>query len=218
MVGRVTQRPPRYSALKIDGERLHQRARAGRDDEAQVAEQLRSKQREVQIDEIRIEDLRLPAATAPDERDDDTLPELTLFVRCGKGTYIRSIARDLGEHLDVGGHLTALRRLRVGRFTLDLATGLLPAPDRFDGPPRLFTPAQALDHLPAMTLPEELAARLRNGQKAALSTLQDQVRAGLGSLPGEGQALAALDPAGELAAVVVVEEGRLVIGRGFVAS
>ncbi len=215
MVGTLTQRPPRYSALKIDGERLHERARAGLDDEVAVEEQLRGKQREVAIHEIRVEELRLSPA-------DPALPEVTIFVRCGKGTYIRSIARDLGEQLGVGGHLCALRRLRVGRFTPELASTLLSEEvppgkrprDRFAGPPRIFTLAQALDHLPTLTLPAELAARVRNGQKAALAELSGLFP----TLSVEGQAATVLDETGALAAVVVVEGGRIVIGRGFTVT
>ena len=144
-----------------------------------------------------------------------------LFVRCGKGTYIRSIARDLGEQLSVGAHLIALRRLRVGQFTADLATNLLMeegpgggrSRDRFDGPPRFFSLAESLTHLPVIVLPGELVARVRNGQKSALSALHGL----LDTLPGEGQAAVALDETGDLVALVTVEDGRLVIGRGFSA-
>ena len=206
MVGKVAQRPPRYSALKIDGERLHERARAGLDDEAAVEEQLRSKERMVEIHEIRVEEVKLP--------------EVTIFVRCGKGTYIRSIARDLGEQLSVGGHLVALRRLRVGRFTTEAATSLVSEEgqgrtrDRFEGTPRIFSLAESLAHLPGVRLPAELAARVRNGQKAALSELQGRFE----PLPDEGRSAVALDEGGGLVAVVTVEGGRLVIGRGFVEA
>jgi len=94
--GQIMQRPPPYSALKVGGRRAYDLARKGH----VVALQLR------QVDVYRIELL------------DYTWPLLRLRIDCGRGTYIRAIARDLGEALDVGGHLAELRRTGVGKFRI----------------------------------------------------------------------------------------------------
>ena len=98
-VGEVVQAPPAYSAVKIGGRRAHELARAGRP--VQPAAKL------VRIDRIAV--LRYE------------WPDLELEIDCGSGTYIRSIARDLGEALGCGAYVTALERTRIGDFTLDHA-------------------------------------------------------------------------------------------------
>lgn len=117
-VGAIQQRPPAHSAMKIGGRRAYDLARAGRQVELQP--------RTVRVDRIEILDY--------------TWPVLRLRIDCGRGTYIRSLARDLGEALGVGGYLTQLRRTRVGPFSVrdavaldalraeDLAKRLQPAP------------------------------------------------------------------------------------------
>ena len=211
-VGTIQQRPPRFSALKVSGERLYDRAHRARaaqdgaDDAAEAAAaeaanaeieaQLDAKQRPVRIDAITIESLDL---TGP-------APGVTFHVRCGKGTYIRSIARDLGERLGVGAHLTALRRLRVGRFGLDGALALAALP-----PPRLCGLGESLSHLPYAVAPQALAERLRNGQKAALGELG----ALLPPAAADTRTAAVLDEAGFLIAVVEAAPPGWVIGRGF---
>jgi tRNA pseudouridine55 synthase len=104
----VMQTPPAYSAMKIDGQRAYDLARAGKD--------VKLAPRPVRIDAIRIESY--------------AWPQLVIEVTCGKGTYIRSLARDIGSALGTGGMLTGLRRTRVGRWTLDGAIELDRLPDR----------------------------------------------------------------------------------------
>lgn len=99
--GRVMQVPPVFSAVKVDGKRAYSLARKGHDVEL--------KPKPLEIRELEI------LSFEP--------PKLTLRVLCGKGTYIRALARDLGEALGSGAHLSALRRTRVGDFTID---GCLP--------------------------------------------------------------------------------------------
>lgn len=93
--GTIDQHPPAHSAVKVDGQRAYTRARAG-DEERPPA-------RPVRIDALRIVHYEWP--------------ELILDIDCGRGVYIRSLARDLGTALNTGGMLTALRRTRVGEFT-----------------------------------------------------------------------------------------------------
>lgn len=97
MEGEQMQLPPVFSAKLIDGKRAYEYARKGAEVEMRRAP--------VRIDEMKVEAFELPS--------------LTLRIRCSKGTYIRSIARDLGEKLDSGAYLTALCRTRSGDFTLE---------------------------------------------------------------------------------------------------
>lgn len=96
-VGNIAQRPPLFSACKVDGKRAYDLARKGSDME------LAPKQ-------IRIDSIELLSFE---------LPKMTIRVVCGKGTYIRSLARDIGEALGSGAHLTALARTRIGEYKLE---------------------------------------------------------------------------------------------------
>ena len=98
-VGLIEQRPPAHSAVHVEGQRAYRRARRGETFELPL--------RQVRVDAIDLVEFRWPLAT--------------LRVTCGKGTYIRSIARDLGRCLETGGHLAALRRTAVGPYDLALA-------------------------------------------------------------------------------------------------
>lgn len=98
-VGEIQQVPPTYSAVKVNGDRAYALRRAGED--------VQLKPKTVVIEEIELLDY------------DDASKQLTVRVVCGKGTYIRSLARDLGRALDTGAFLTALRRTRVGDFNVD---------------------------------------------------------------------------------------------------
>ena len=100
-VGKIKQRPSSVSAIKIDGKSAHARVRAG--------EQIEIPERDVTIDEILVKDIRV----------NDTGIEVDISVTCSAGTYIRAIARDLGEQLKVGGHLISLRRTLVSPFSLE---------------------------------------------------------------------------------------------------
>ena len=95
--GRIMQVPPVFSAVKVEGKRAYSLARKGRDVE------LKPKPLEIRALELLSADL----------------PEITLRVECSKGTYIRALARDIGEALGCGAHLTALRRTRVGDISID---------------------------------------------------------------------------------------------------
>ena len=117
-VGEIRQRPPAHSAIWIDGERAYHLARKG--EAPEMAE------RTVVIHSIDVLDYQWPIAR--------------LDIRCGKGTYIRSLARDLGRALGVGGILSNLRRTAVGRFTIDQATALDELPETL-GQTDLLDPA-----------------------------------------------------------------------------
>jgi len=106
--GEIEQTPPAFSAIHVGGQRAYKLARRG--------ETVDMPTRTVRIDAI--------------ERLDYTYPELTLRITCGKGTYIRSLGRDIGTALETGGHLASLRRTAVGEYTLEQAV----AWDRLDDP------------------------------------------------------------------------------------
>ena len=98
-IGDIEQIPPTYSAVKVNGDRAYELRRAG--------EEVKLKSKHIHIDEIEVVDF------------DVEKMQLSLRVVCGKGTYIRALARDLGRALNSGAYLTALRRTRVGDFTID---------------------------------------------------------------------------------------------------
>lgn len=154
-VGRRMQRPPVYSSKKVRGEAAHRRVRRGESVELPPVP-------------VRIHALELLALE---------LPLVRFRVHCGTGTYIRAIARDLGQALGVGAHLVELRRTRIGPFSVEDAVqveaqpGALPGgggdpdPERVRWLTHLRPPVEALRHLPALHLAEEEEARLRMGQR-----------------------------------------------------
>ncbi len=101
-IGEIDQKPPVFSAIKKDGKRLYEHARAG--EEIEIAS------RKTTIYEFEITRI--------------ALPEIDFRVKCSKGTYIRSLAFDFGNALNSGGHLTALRRTKIGDYSV--ANGVLP--------------------------------------------------------------------------------------------
>jgi tRNA pseudouridine55 synthase len=185
--GRITQVPPVYSALKQDGEPLYLKARRG--------ESVQAPPREVEV-----ERLELVCRTAD---------SLTLYVECGSGTYIRSLAVDLGESLGCGAHLTALRRVWVDPFrepvmvTLDeLREAAEQGEDVLD---RLVLPVEAgLSELPALHFDPADSQAVSQGRQIEWP----------GDAPRERSTAFASD--GRLLAVVDCDEqGRVRILRGF---
>jgi tRNA pseudouridine55 synthase len=153
-VGAILQMPPSYSAIKVSGERAYDLARAG--------EAVELAARQVNIESLQIEKHE-PAGTT------------TFIVRCGKGTYVRSIARDLGRVLGCLGHVAYLRRLAVGPFSekdaisLDKLEALcqsLPSENSLAG---FLRPIETvLDGIPALAVMEPEAKRLQQGQRVLL--------------------------------------------------
>lgn len=144
LTGDIMQRPASVSAIKIDGKRAHERVRAGEDIEIPA--------RPVTVSRFEALAYRRP----------DHYLDIDVTVDCSSGTYIRSLARDLGESLGVGGHLTALRRTAVGPFLLADALTL----DELETTPRL---SLSLDEALARSYPvlhvtDEEAAALAMGK------------------------------------------------------
>ncbi|HJQ58431.1 MAG TPA: tRNA pseudouridine(55) synthase TruB [Vineibacter sp.] len=201
--GTILQRPPAFSAVKVAGQRAYALARAG--NEVELATR--------QVDVKSLELL---------ERTD--VDRAILHVRCGKGTYIRSLARDLAIAVGSVGHVAALRRTACGPFhdgdavTFEAleavagrgqvsAKGVLPQANPLSPPPELghtsalfgyLRPvATALDDIPALALTDREAERLSSGMAVALS---EEARAGLESARDAGRAAAAIgtmSPAGD---------------------
>jgi tRNA pseudouridine55 synthase len=144
-VGKIAQIPPMHSAIRVDGERLYKKAHRG--------EEVDRQPREVEVHALTIDSL--------------DGPRLTFTVACGKGTYIRTLAADLGEALGVGGHLTALRRTRVGPFTLADAVPL----DRLDAQTPLKSGAEAVAHLPSLRLDPDQRRAVVAGQTRRVAGL-----------------------------------------------
>lgn len=168
LTGEIQQVPPAISAIKVNGARAHRLARAG------AAPALAA--RTVTVRAFRIEA----------ERRTGDLLDVDVAVTCSSGTYIRALARDLGEALGVGGHVTVLRRTRAGAYDLSLARGL----DGLDPGEALIPLAQAAAAaFPSRQLTDAEARWLSHG----------------GRLPGTGAApgpVAAFGPDGTLIALV----------------
>lgn len=155
--GKLSQLPPMYSALKRDGVPLYKLARSGREIEREP--------REIEIFSLEIDAVDLPL--------------VTFTLSCSRGTYVRTLAHDMGERLGCGAHLTELRRLRSGLFDLERAVSLERLKELVDGHSLtdvLMSPAEALSHFEALPLTQQGADRVRRG----ISPCRDDIEGGLG--------------------------------------
>ena len=151
-LGTIPQIPPRYSAIQVQGQRLYKLARAG--------EMVEVPERMVTIHALRVLNWR----TLP-------YPELDLAVECGSGTYIRSLARDLGDRLGTGATLAALSRTQSSGFHLEGSVTIERV--RSQGAGVLLTPPQVLTHLAIVSLAAEDLQRWQRGQAISLSCLME---------------------------------------------
>ena len=175
--GSILQVPPQFSAKKIGGEAMYKKARRGES---------------VELSPVRVEisDIRLTGFEPPD---------LAFEVTCSAGTYIRALARDVGDDLGVGAHLTKLRRTRVGSFSVEAA---ISGEELREGMPPVrgqrIQAAEAIGHLPTVQVPTEAALRLRQGGR---------ITPPQGQLESESP-IAVLDEVG-LLGIAELREGRL---------
>ena len=179
-VGEIDQTPPQFSAIKVDGQRAYDLAREG------VEFELAS--RKVTIHEAEVTD-------APDA------DHIEITIRTGKGVYVRSMARDIAVLLGAEGHVSALRRERVGPFstenavTLDFLTDLVHRDAAFEG---LLPVATALDDIPELAITDQDAFSLRQGRPIVLlprqvETLKSSLRDGSRTVSAfQGQTLVCL--------------------------
>jgi tRNA pseudouridine55 synthase len=177
LTGEIQQVPPAVSAIKVDGQRAYKLTRAG------AAPEL--KPRPVTVYEFTVTDVR-PAGD---------LLDVDATVRCSSGTYIRALARDLGSKLGTGGHLTALRRTRVGGYGLEAARTLDQLAERFEVMPLAEAAAATF---PRRDLSADEARRLAHGGRLAVGP------------PGTGTAspTAAFAPDGSLVALLAEQDGQ----------
>ena len=173
LTGDIQQVPPAVSAIKVDGQRAYRLTRAG------AAPELKA--RPVTVYEFTVTGMH---------RDGDML-DVDATVRCSSGTYIRALARDLGAALGTGGHLTRLRRVRVGGYRIEDARTLEQLAGRFEVLPLAQAAAAAF---PSRALTADEAHRLAHGGRLGPS--------------GAHEPTAAYAPDGSLIALVTEESGQ----------
>lgn len=181
LTGPISQIPSSVSAIRIDGKHAYELARAG--------ETVVLKARDVTISAFEV----LAVRPVTGERDGEpvTWMDVDVRVECSSGTYIRALARDLGDTLGVGAHLTALRRSRVGPFSLAEATTL----EDLDPDVHLAAPNAVTDRLfPHVSLDAEQVLALTQGKR-------------LTDLGPDGAPIAALGPDGRLVGLVQITDG-----------
>src|SRR5579859_1638685 len=184
LTGTIEQIPPMVSAVQVGGRRLHELARAG-----VVVER---KARTVTVSRFDVWPLSqvLPTSpgqsSGPDSLQDAGGPTVAIEVDCSSGTYIRSLAADLGAALGGGGHLGSLRRTAVGPFTSADSVSLEAL-----SPERVLAPLAAVGHLPSATVPPDLVGAIGHGKVLERRELGAE---GVGPW-------AVLDPNGDLLAV-----------------
>lgn len=179
LTGPQRQVPPAYSAIHLDGERAYQKARRG--------EAVTMPARDVVVHQLVLVDWRPPDALVD--------------VHCSKGTYVRSLARDLGLALGVPAHLRALRRTAAGPWTIDDAVPLTLLEDAAAARAALRTGTAALRGVPLLPVGEATARELRQGKRPAITA------------PDVDNAVA--HQGEQLVAIVAVEAGALRVLRGF---
>ena len=210
--GPIEQIPPKYSALKIDGRRAYDLARAGVDVEMKL--------RGVEIYSLSVRHpdtfTRHPELVSGSRevlkqvQDDEPLAEITLTATVSKGTYIRSLARDIARALDTVGHVTMLRRTKAGPFTLKQAISLDKLNEIGKGADitDYLLPLEAgLDDIPAFDLTSDQAKLLRQGM-----TLDEREMIGNPALNG---LFLATENQGSPVALAELVEGTVKVVRGF---
>ena len=186
LVGEIQQVPPSVSAVKVGGQRAYRLTRAG------AAPELRA--RPVTVYEFAVTAVR---------RDGDLL-DVDATVRCSSGTYIRALARDLGAALGTGGHLTRLRRTRVGGYGLEEARTLEQLADRFEVLPLAQAASAAF---PRRDLSAAEARRLAHGGRLAAASHPGRP-ASAATRAAAAAPTAAYAPDGTLVALLTEESGQ----------
>ncbi len=148
--GDIEQIPPMFSAIKINGKKLYELARKGREVERPARP-------------VTIYSLTVEGQTAPDE--------FVLRIRCSKGTYVRTLCHDIGEALGCGGCMSSLRRTMAAGFCLEQAVTLEQLQQAVDPTAFLLGIDHLFSHLPTLTLSGKAEAMLRNGMKLSMPQL-----------------------------------------------
>lgn len=191
-IGDIEQTPPQFSAIKVNGERAYDIARDG--------EQVELQSRPVYIEALGVINT-VPAEEAGQKNASpvcyagEKLAKTSFECHCGKGTYVRAIARDLGEKLGCFGYISHLERIAVGPMRLENAISLDFLTDLGDNPPQdryLTSITTALDDIPVLAVRTEEAARLKNGQHLLFVSRPDQERLSQIGLSGNNKDLTLL--------------------------
>ncbi len=176
-VGEIEQVPPPYSAVKVKGRKAYEMAREG--------EEVDLTPRKIQVYNLELLEW--------------AMPEAVIDVYCSSGTYVRSLANDLGEKLGCGAHLVGLRRTKSGRFTLRDAVPLRKLKEQFENGTwyQLLIPAaEALSDWPSVELDHEQVEAVRHGHRIPAE-------------PGVGAMVRGISEQGELVALMEFEEATL---------
>jgi tRNA pseudouridine55 synthase len=181
-IGQIDQVPPAFSAAKVSGRRAYDLARRGHE--------VALSPRTVHVFQIRLLGYQYP--------------RLELEVICGKGTYVRSIARDLGQRLGCGALLDSLRRTRIGVFDVDQAVPLDASPDVARS--RILPLSTAVAELPSLSADPDNLARLRQGQAVPLTSVSNGP-----SEENSTRDVAIFDESNALCAVASVDESGLML-------
>lgn len=181
-LGTIDQVPPAFSAAKVSGHRAYRFARAGEP---------------ITLEPRRVAIYRITLLSYEESR-------LEIEVECGRGTYVRSLARDLGQRLACGAYVEALRRTRVGPFQVTNAVPLDLTAQRAHA--ALLPSSDAVSELPCIELEPELITRLCQGQALPSS----QIRLGMASLYPESR-VAVFDQAKQLVAVARINSQKLLV-------
>ena len=190
LTGEIRQVPPAVSAIKVDGQRAYRLTRAG------AAPELKA--RPVTVYEFTVTAMR----RVKGDGEVAGLLDVDAIVRCSSGTYIRALARDLGAALGTGGHLTRLRRTRVGGYRIEDARTLEQLAGRFEVLPLAQAAAAAF---PSRTLTADEARRLSHGGRLTVSTAASPAA---DAVPAAPTTAAAYAPDGTLIALVTEESGQ----------
>jgi tRNA pseudouridine(55) synthase len=180
LTGEILQIPPQVSAIKVDGKRAYKMARAG--------EEVALRPRPVTVREFVVSDVR---------RQGDLL-DVDASITCSSGTYIRSLARDLGRSLGTGGHLTALRRTRVGPYDLGMARTIERLTEEFEVLPMGEAVSAAF---PRRDVSPDDARRIAHGGRLAATGLGPGP---IGVFAPDGTLLALVEEAGAVAKPLAV--------------
>lgn len=181
--GEILQTPPMYSAKKVEGKKLYELARKGMEVDRKAVN--------VNIRELELldSDFRIPNST------------FRIRVACSAGTYIRTLAEDIGREVGLGAHLTELRRTRAGKFTIDQAI-TLDELQHSSSPADLLRPInEAVEHLPEFPLREDRIAKTLNG----MSTRD------LSGAFTDGEKVRMTAPTGELIAIGFFDDAEKVV-------
>ncbi|HUX69193.1 MAG TPA: tRNA pseudouridine(55) synthase TruB [Cellulomonadaceae bacterium] len=199
LTGPIEQVPSSVSAIKVDGKRAYARVREG--------EQVQLAARSVTIRRFDVHEVRpVPGFATDGTATDGTATDVDVTVVCTSGTYVRALARDLGASLGVGGHLTALRRTRVGGYRLDVARTL----EELDAWPEdvplevLPLAAAARATFPVRDLTVDEAAALSYGKRIAGARAEAEADGPVAAISPDGTLVALLEDRGTEAAPILV--------------